>query len=42
LHYDEVSRFYPIEFELLFKRYAPKKTREEINSSVHRAMLNHT
>jgi len=29
LHYDEVSKYYPLEFEQLFARYARKKTRTE-------------
>jgi len=27
LHYDEVSKYYPLEFDQLFSKYARKKTR---------------
>ena len=28
LHYDEVSKFYPVEYEILFNKYATKKQRQ--------------
>jgi hypothetical protein len=33
LHFDEISRFYPIEFQTLFKRYQSKNTKKLANLS---------
>lgn len=39
LHYDEVSKYYPIEFEQLFARYARKKARSEAGQSMRQIVI---